>query len=179
MDCSEEDWEFGMRLNAFSPFICIKYALPHMLKSVRTPATRLAAAARACVSERRLLLRLRVLASTTNASVHELIHNQAAWVRPGGRLNHHDLLRPRLPPPSWPAKRPLPDVQGRAREPDVQHRGGELSSRPRRNRLFSLAGLRWSRRSVVCSTGVCRAGGAGELRLAGPDLGADCVWVLP
>ena len=43
MDCSEEDWEFGMRLNAFSPFICIKYALPHMLKSVRTPATRLAA----------------------------------------------------------------------------------------------------------------------------------------
>ena len=35
MDCSEEDWEFGMRLNAFSPFLCIKYALPHMLKSVR------------------------------------------------------------------------------------------------------------------------------------------------
>ena len=58
MDCSEEDWEFGMRLNAFSPFLCIKYALPHMLKSVRTTATRLAAAARACVSERRLLLRL-------------------------------------------------------------------------------------------------------------------------
>ena len=35
MDCSEEDWEFGMRLNAFSPFLCIKYALPHMLESVR------------------------------------------------------------------------------------------------------------------------------------------------
>ena len=70
--------------------------------------------------------------------MHELIHNQASWVRSGWRLNHHDLLRPRLPPPSRPAKRPLPDVQGRAREPDVQHRGGELSSRPRRNRLFSL-----------------------------------------
>ena len=48
MDCSEEDWEFGMRLNAFSPFICIKYALPHMLKSVRTTATRLAAVGPAC-----------------------------------------------------------------------------------------------------------------------------------
>ena len=136
MDCSEEDWEFGMRLNAFSPFICIKYALPHMLKSVRTTATRLAAVGPgccrpwllpACVFDRRLLLRLRVLASTTDASMHELIHNQASCVRSGWRLNHHHLLRPRLPPPSWPAKRPLPDVQGRAREPDIQHRGGELT----------------------------------------------------
>lgn len=32
-DSTEEDWEFGMKLNAFSPFICMKYALPHMVEN--------------------------------------------------------------------------------------------------------------------------------------------------
>ena len=30
---TEEDWEFGMKLNAFSPFICMKYVLPHMVEN--------------------------------------------------------------------------------------------------------------------------------------------------
>ena len=31
VDCTEEAWEFGMKVNAFSPFICMKHVLPHMI----------------------------------------------------------------------------------------------------------------------------------------------------